>query len=73
MEKTRKTYLYLDKYEVALDYVKNLGCFIEIEVKKYAEDAMQEYDALLKVAKDLNLNLDCIDKRGYPYYIIENK
>lgn len=73
VEKTRKTYFYLDKYEVALDSVKDLGYFIEIEVKKYDKKPMQEYDALLRVAKDLNLNLDCIDKRGYPYYLIENK
>lgn len=73
VEKTRKTYFYLGKYEIALDYVKDLGYFIEIEVKKYTEDVMQEYDALLKVAKDLNLNLDGIDKRGYPYYLIEDK
>lgn len=73
VDKTRKTYFYLDKYEVALDYVKDLGYFIEIEVKKYTKDARKEYDDLLKVVKDLYLNLDCIDKRGYPYYLIENK
>ena len=56
-----------------MDSVKELEYFIEIEVKKYDKKPMQEYDALLRVAKDLNLNLDCIDKRGYPYYLIENK
>lgn len=63
----------MDKYEVALDYVKDLGYFIEIEVKKYDKEPMQEYDALLRVAKNLNLNLDNIDKRGYPYHLIEDK
>lgn len=72
VNKVRNTYFYLNKYEVALDYVNNLGYFIEIEVKKYDENAIKEYDNLIKVAKDLNLNLNNIDKRGYPYHIIYN-
>lgn len=30
VNKVRNTYFYLNKYEVALDYVDNLGYFIEI-------------------------------------------
>lgn len=70
VHKIRNTYFYLDKYEIALDYVENLGYFIEIEVNNYDESAMNEYDKLLKLAKDLKLNLDNIDKRGYPYHLI---
>lgn len=70
--KTRTTYFYLEKYEVALDYVKELGYFIEIEVKNYTLNAILEYDKLLKVAKNLGLNLNNIDRRGYPYHIIYN-
>ena len=70
VDKKRKTYFYLDKYEIELDYVKDLGYFIEIEVKKYSQKPIDEYSDLLKLAKDLNLNLDNIDKRGYPYHII---
>lgn len=70
VDKIRSTYFYLDKYEIALDYVDNLGYFVEIEVKKYSENAMNEYDSLLKVAKKLNLNLNNIDKRGYSYHLI---
>ncbi len=73
VNKVRNTYNFLDKYEVALDYVEGLGYFIEIEVKNYNEAAINEYDKLLKVAKDLNLNLNNIDKRGYPYHIIYSK
>lgn len=73
VNKVRYTYCFLDKYEIALDYVEDLGYFIEIEVKKYTEKPIYEYDKLLKVAKDLNLNLDNIDKRGYPYHIIYAK
>ena len=70
VDKTRVNYLYIDKYEISLDFVKTLGYFIEIEVKKYTKEPMDEYNDILKLAKDLNLNLDNIDKRGYPYYII---
>lgn len=73
VNKVRKTYYYLNKYEVALDYVDNLGYFIEIEVKQYDEDAIKEYDELIKVARNLHLNLKNVDKRGYPYHIIYNK
>lgn len=73
VDKIRNTYIYLNKYEVALDYVKELGYFIEIEVKKYTRSAMEEYDLLLKIVKDLKLDLDHIDKRGYPYHIIYKK
>ena len=72
VDKKRNTFLYLDKYEIALDYVKNLGCYIEIEVKNYSKNPVDEYSDLLILAKELNLNLDNIDKRGYPYHIIFN-
>ncbi len=74
VDKQRKTYLYLNKYEIALDYVKHLGYFIEIEVKNYSQDPIDEYNELLKLAKKLKLNLNNIDKKGYPFHIIyENK
>lgn len=73
VDKTRKKYMYKDKYEIALDYVENLGHFVEIEVKEYHLDPLKEYDLLIDVVKDLNLNLQNIDKRGYPYHIIYDK
>ncbi len=70
VDKKRRVFLYLDKYEIVLDEVKNLGYFIEIEVKEYSNAAQEEYDALLRLAKELNLNLNNLDKRGYPYHLI---
>lgn len=70
VDKQRKTYYYLDKYEIAFDYVKELGYFIEIEVKNYSKDPIEEYNDLLNLARDLNLSFDNIDKRGYPYHLI---
>lgn len=70
VNKQRKTYMYLNKYEIALDSVKNLGYFIEIKVKNYTKEPIEEYNDLIVLAKSLNLNLDNMDKRGYPYHII---
>ena len=70
VDKQRSTYLYQNKYEIALDYVKELGYFIEIEVKEYSKEPIEEYGDLLILAKSLNLNLDNIDNRGYPYRMI---
>lgn len=70
VDKQRKTYLYLNKYEIALDYVKHLGYFLEIEVQNYSKDPIDEYNELLKLAKKLNLSLNNINKKGYPFHII---
>lgn len=51
-----------------LVYGDNPRSDVETEIKiKITKD---EYNDILKLAKDLNLNLDNIDKRGYPYHII---
>ena len=73
VDKTRTTYLYQHKYAIALDYVEKLGYFVEIEVKEYTKSIMEEYDLLLHTAKELELNLNHIDRRGYPYYLIKMK
>ena len=70
VDKYRKTYMYKNKYEIALDFVEELGYFIELEVKDYSKDPIDEYDDLIMLAKDLGLNLDHIDKRGHPYRLI---
>lgn len=73
VEKARCCYMYKDKYEIALDNVKNLGYFIEIEIKKYTTDKENEYKELLQVAKDLNLNLKNKATKHYLDYILDNK
>ena len=70
VDKMRKKYMYKNKYEVSLDYVESLGYFIEIEVKNYSKDALIEYDELIKLARDLKLDLSKLDKRGYPYHLL---
>ena len=74
IHKNRNIYMCKnDKYEIALDKVENLGYFIEIEVKKIELDIEEERKLLDDEAKKLNLNLDDVDQRGYPFYFIRNQ
>lgn len=72
VDKIRNKFMYLNKYEIALDQVKELGYFVEIEVKEYESTPLEEYDSLLKVAKGLHLPLENLDKVGYPYHLLIN-
>lgn len=73
IEKNRNTYMYLEKYEIALDMVKDLGYFIEIEVKRIEDDVTKEKEKLYDLAKQWKLDLKDIDLRGYPYYYIHKE
>ena len=73
VEKVRQTYLYLNKYEIVLDQVKNVGYFIEIEIKKYDMDQNNEYLKLLQTAKDLGLNINNIATKHYLDYVLEKQ
>lgn len=73
VNKTRKTYLYKNKYEIALDTVKNLGYFIEIENKKYDKPILEEYDELIEEATNLKINLNNVTHKGYPHILLEEK
>ena len=69
VNKKRNIYSYLDKYEVSLDYVEELGYYIEIEVKGTIKDYLEEYDELLKNSKKIGLNLDNIEHKRYPQLV----
>lgn len=73
VNKKRRMYSYLNKYEVSLDIVDNLGYFIEIEVKETINNYLEEYDNLLKDSKQLGLNLNNIEPRRYPQMMINRK
>lgn len=73
VDKKRKTYTYKNKYEIDLDKVKELGYFIEIEIKKYNKELEEEYKELIELAKNLNLNLNNQTKKGYSHILLENK
>ena len=71
VEKNRERYLYRDKYEISFDDVKNLGLFIEIEIAKHTKNKDEEYQDLIALLYQLNINLNQISNKHYPEYFIK--
>ena len=73
VDKVRKKYAYLNKYEVALDTVEDLGFFIEISVIRFDHSVEEEYETLVRLARKFNLSAERIAKMGYAYYMLKEK
>lgn len=69
VSKNRIKILYKDKYEFSFDDVKNIGLFIEIEVKKIEYSIIEEINNLYKILDDANLSVDLIDNKKYYDYL----
>ena len=67
--KNRIEILYKDKYEFSFDNVKNIGLFIEIEVKKIEYSVIEEINNLYKILNDFSLSIDLIDNKKYYDYL----
>lgn len=67
--KNRIKILYKDKYEFSFDDVKNIGLFIEIEVKKIEYSVIEEINNLYKILNDFSLSIDLIDNKKYYDYV----
>ena len=71
--KTRKTCKYKD-YEICLDNVEELGCFVEIE--KLAENNVDPHKVqkeLIRELESLGLAIKNIETRGYDTQILSRK
>ena len=73
VEKEREVYIYNDEFEVALDIVKELGHFIEIEAMKDFGSVEATREKLFEFAKDLGIDISKTDKRGYPFLLMKKK
>jgi len=73
VEKTREAYLYDNFFEVALDKVKDLGFFVEIEAKKDFGGVDATRYEVSALASKLMLNPWKADLRGYPYLMMVQK
>lgn len=69
IDKKRIKYLYNDKYEFSFDDVKDIGMFVEVEVKQITYSYEVEYDNLIRLLNELNLDLNLIDNRRYFDYL----
>jgi adenylate cyclase class 2 len=73
VEKEREVYLYKDEFEIALDKVKELGYFIEIEAVKDFGNVEKTRERLFEFARKLGIDISRIDKRGYPFLLMRKK
>ncbi|MFH0978380.1 MAG: class IV adenylate cyclase [Candidatus Woesearchaeota archaeon] len=73
IEKERETYLYKDEFEVAIDKVKELGFYVEIEAKKDFGSVSAARKKIGEFAKSIELDISSPDLRGYPYLLMEKK
>ncbi|MFA5355117.1 MAG: class IV adenylate cyclase [Candidatus Paceibacterota bacterium] len=71
VDKLRKTWTYKD-YEIDLDFVKNLGDFVEIEYigKDQNADPKKITDEMIAFLKNLGCGKIEINYVGYPYQLL---
>jgi len=72
VEKMRSTWQYKDT-EIAIDEVKDLGRFIEIEAKGDFPSIESAKAHLHEILKELNANVGEQDFEGYPYKLLKKK
>lgn len=72
VEKSRNTWNFKG-VEIAIDNVKDLGFYIELEAKKEFNDVKEAKQYLFDVLSELNAEVGEEDIRGYPYLVLEKK
>ncbi len=73
VDKEREVFTYEDEFEVALDVVKELGYFVEIETTKDFGSVEEARKRLFEFAKILGVDTSNPDLRGYPFVLMEKK
>ncbi len=73
VDKARTTYRYNDEFEIALDFVQDLGHFIEIEAIKDFGSIAAARERLFGLAKQLGIDTSNYDLRGYPFMLLKKK
>lgn len=73
VDKTREKYVYQESFEIALDYVEELGYFIEIEYRGHSNDVTEAQQNLFRIATELQIDISKRDNRGYPFLMLEQK
>nr|MCR5787963.1 hypothetical protein [Bacilli bacterium] len=58
-----------DTSYLSFDNVEKLGLYIEFELKKYEKEYIDEYQDLIKLLYELNVNIDNIQTKRYPELI----
>ncbi|WP_136799967.1 class IV adenylate cyclase [Desulfosediminicola ganghwensis] len=71
VSKNRIVYLYKNDFEISLDRVENLGCFVEIEATKDHGGVDKTREKIMDVVLLLKLDSSRVDYRGYPFQLLE--
>ncbi|MBW2967246.1 class IV adenylate cyclase [Candidatus Woesearchaeota archaeon] len=73
VDKLRETFIHDAGIEIALDTVKELGHFMELETIKDFGSVEAARDALFSLARDLAVDASVHVPRGYPFLLMEKK
>ena len=63
--------MYNDEFEIALDDIKDLGHFIEIEAIRESGSVEETRKRLFEFAEQLDIDISKTQKRGYPYLLMK--
>ena len=69
IEKKRTKILYKNKYEFAFDEVKDIGKFIEIEVKNIEFNNIEEINQLMNIINEFQIDINLITDKKYNEYL----
>ncbi len=69
--KERDSFIYRNVFEISLDNVKDLGCFIEIEIYDKNIPINEANQLLLNLVKELNLDITRRNLKGYSYLMYD--
>lgn len=73
VDKKRLTYTYKNKFEIALDKVKGLGYFLEVEALKHNKNLYKTHSELMDFAKDLGVKKFIHIPGGYAAEMLRKK
>jgi adenylate cyclase, class 2 len=73
VEKTREVYNFKDEIEIDMDYIKELGYFIEIEALKHFGNIEETRKKIFEFAKEIGLDTNNKVNRGYPYLLMQKR
>ena len=68
INKVRQKYLYKNKYEFSFDTVKDIGIFVEIEVKNLTSYE-EEYNNLFELLNEFKIDINNINNKRYIDYL----
>jgi len=73
VDKTRETYNYNDEIEIDMDFIKELGYFVEIEALKDFGGIVETRKRIFEFAKEIGLDVNNKVNRGYPYLLMKKR